>query len=1399
MNTQPSPVQLSLRRVPLLAGAALVLALGAPAGADDVDLISNGQQDPYVFLLLDVSGSMGWSIPCTAADLAETVPPCSYLCTDGECEPPLVADDPQNRLYVAKEALYELMNEIQGFNFGFATFDQDALEVEWKHWWYELTGRSDGMAYTGVTLANNFTILAPPVTDATGAVTTPGERHIFGQRHICEPNSGGAISRGVGCTAANPAMLDNPWAFERVRRWSKLDEDNDTNRPYYVRAPDGSGGGTTYRINFKPDNTVTQIPGDPVVTALLDVEQCTNSNCTSRTTLHSNLPLSFAKREDIIRWDWDPPVNVPTGGNSGFMFDVQYIPSKGGQNGWEHVGDTSNDEYPSGTYNLKYLPVTDPLGRGPAYLTGDVLPWDWQSDHRRDIQLRMAPNLIVDASATPDFGIARYFQDFRQSGETFMRLETQFYDPTNPNTPDAKPLLPSGGTPTGASMASFRSWFGDWVLVADDPDGDIDLDCKTLNLIVVTDGQASDGNDACDEATALLDLATNGTTYHLRTFVLALGDENLATSGFTNVLDCMADNGGTSDDPAIDDWPPGGDGNVDQNGDPITDGPGPLFAKNRDEIVDQLTRVLTIIGGSSKSFSAAAVERASSNVEEKIVLSSLVPVPENNVWPGRVDAYLKPLPRKTVTIDGEARRVPDRDERCTGPNDDGCLLWDAGEQIVLQAPTDAQVDAGDFNLGNGPNERRVFYASPNLVGVPDARVMLDTPTATADWENLTEALGICTADPTDATVLQTCAADSARQTEAIDVLEFLYRRKSFEDPDTMATTEYVLGEVFHSIPTLAGSPDSFRFFVQDRNNYRAYFTEHRFRRKMLAVNSNDGLLHVFDAGIYRGDEDDGDFDNGTGRELFAFAPREPMPKLVEMANPNLPPEHRYLVDGSPAHFDVLIDPQHNGTPDPDDREWRTVILSGLREGGASYYALDVTEPDNRDSDNVPDVSSGTGYLPTANGFPTLLWEFRDRGNCAGLTLGQTDPVNFPNDPRCDDDPPGDPGYKLPDLGDTWSTPGIGTIRVCEDSACNTVVEKFVMVAGGGMDPDNKTAVGKSGNYLYMIDVETGQAIYKRRLGNGSAPSEPAIVDKDKDGVLDTIYVGTTAGELFKVDIRDPQPLVTVGGALRVTDAAWSPFKIFDTGGRPIYFPPAVIFIPDPISFALAFGSGDREDLWSGVGQTTANGDGRFYMVLDTFTTFDPSNPPTPLTETALTQISLASGNSPNSNFLNPGWFFPLLDDERLISPASAILGVTVFSTFQPTITQVQNAICASRGSSKVYVVLTTNGDAVADDRFEVVKSLLSETFADVGAIDNRPDDDDDDCGDGPGQEPCPPEPSCHDSERSDKIALELLKFFPRNCRFTGETICLQATEDTTNIKVLAPIPICTTLENWKEL
>jgi Tfp pilus tip-associated adhesin PilY1 len=331
-----------------------------------------------------------------------------------------------------------------------------------------------------------------------------------------------------------------------------------------------------------------------------------------------------------------------------------------------------------------------------------------------------------------------------------------------------------------------------------------------------------------------------------------------------------------------------------------------------------------------------------------------------------------------------------------------------------------------------------------------------------------------------------------------------------------------------------GTPPSVRYFALDLESdgttcaagnpgYRCFQEKHRARRQMLLVGSNDGMLHAFDAGLPQDIDPDPvavqvDFDNGTGSEIFAYAPRATLRTVRTLAEGS---NHRWGGDGNPAAADVFIDPVHNGVPDPLDREWRSVVITGLREGGSAYFALDLTQPDLYDADGL--AAPINTYVPSCMGnvtlvddagdltancgptpFPAALWEFDD---------SVLDTTVAPTEYRLLDEDMNGVG----DLGDTWSTPTIGMVELCEGAGCdplvepNDIVRKHVAVFGGGMDPADKINPQR-GNWVYIVDIETGQTIYKRQV-EGAVAGNTAAVDTDQNGVLDRIYLARPSAAL----------------------------------------------------------------------------------------------------------------------------------------------------------------------------------------------------------------------------------------------------------------------------------------------
>jgi type IV pilus assembly protein PilY1 len=537
---------------------------------------------------------------------------------------------------------------------------------------------------------------------------------------------------------------------------------------------------------------------------------------------------------------------------------------------------------------------------------------------------------------------------------------------------------------------------------------------------------------------------------------------------------------------------------------------------------------------------------------------------------------------------------------------------------------------------------------------------------------------------------------------------------------------------------------------------------------VLLAPSNDGQLHAFDAGLYRGSVEDrrlvGRFDSGTGKELFSHIPR---PMLLHTRNMVML-ERAPGIDGQLTVDDVFIDPAHSGTPTASDREWRTVAIGAYREGGRGLYALDLTHPDpvqsrsvlnfagRSDLEFLPVPASGAvpictaleRTLPSGCGrpYPMVLWEFTDS-----------------------------------DLGLSWSKVNTGRVRVRAAGQTAAPVARFVAVFGGGLDPADPSR----GRHLYMVDVETGRTLWKRAV-DGSVPSEPAAVDTDQDGFLDTLYVGTTAGYLYKVDVGTPADLDASSG--RVDDVGqWAPFRLFDTGGREIFFRPTVVFDASTGHYAIGFGTGDRSDLWSSPrpGQS-----GRFYLIVDAgYVEGSTAIAAGPLTESSFQRFAAGSDAS-GGNFLQtpldgklPGWVLELGDDERVVTDALAVSGFLSFTTFDPD----RPDLCSFAGSGHVYALLAANGDAVAGggtERAIAIQGIAGSPIA-TNAGFNQGDP-------RSGTDPFEA-PGIHD------IRASLAALFPADCRFGAFSLNISTSLSGGEMLPLAQIPVCVARKNWTEL
>jgi outer membrane protein assembly factor BamB len=209
--------------------------------------------------------------------------------------------------------------------------------------------------------------------------------------------------------------------------------------------------------------------------------------------------------------------------------------------------------------------------------------------------------------------------------------------------------------------------------------------------------------------------------------------------------------------------------------------------------------------------------------------------------------------------------------------------------------------------------------------------------------------------------------------------------------------------------------------------------------KVIFVGTNEGFLHAFDS--------------KTGKEIFAFMPEELLkniePQFDTIEN-GVKSKHLYGVDGeiTVSHDDT----NHNFKVDAAEK---VVLYFGLRRGGKSFYALDVTTP----------------------AVPKLLWKKTMNAH-------------------------------------SWSRPAVAKLMYKPNTAPKTVV----IVGGGYSDNASGVEIAGAGNAVYILDAKTGATVWKKSVSN-PVPAPITVLDLDRNGTADRLYFSDTGGNIWRADLN----------------------------------------------------------------------------------------------------------------------------------------------------------------------------------------------------------------------------------------------------------------------------------------
>ncbi len=702
----------------------------------------------------------------------------------------------------------------------------------------------------------------------------------------------------------------------------------------------------------------------------------------------------------------------------------------------------------------------------------------------------------------------------------------------------------------------------------------------------------------------------------------------------------------------------------------------------------------------TSSFTAPVVPVTRTTSGNKIYMAFFKPL-EENFWEGNVTKFGLSTDNEIIGSDGNP------------------ATWANGAMREDAKPYWATIDWADISKSNGiHNDSRNIYT---YLGAVDN--LTDTANRfAADNPNLTAMI---LGNPTDVTVNGNPVTGRDKVINYIrgaDVLD------QDADGDSAKNRPIITGDVLHSEPLV------FDYHYADNSS-----------KTLVFFGANDGMLHaVLDVETESGGE------THYGTEAWAFIPPNQLNRLKYILEGTT---HRYYVDSSPKAY--FHDVDQDGRVDSGDGD-QVILVCGQRDGGSSYFALDITNPD------VPkylwrigsanDAETGTVELTdiTRNAGGTfqdgdtlrLLHGTEEWHDAAMVVGGEFGSVFVTYDARTlvfgvgqwlgnlttgmyqDDTGPfvfgkivsmtnTDPDVIIPELGQSWSEPQFGLVKTSAADTSGTAV----CFIGGGYSADNS-----AGEAVVAVNVFSGAVVRKftKRLPdttdytlttdtamNYSVASTVKVVDEDGNGFVDKIYVGDLGGQMW----RFGQVATDSGGdPLSFPDCDeninnWvgqilftAPTYVIDstTYTRKMFYPPSVTLEK---GYDLIFmGTGDRENACD---PTTAAD--RIYVIKDTHE-ITPLNP-IPLTETDLVDVTNPADAVPNLDHTNgdvdlngnfdQGWFIRLVDYFGADAGEKVLAqGVVFYKTFYITTFAPNNDPCLPGGNANLYALNYLTGAPV---------------------------------------------------------------------------------------------------------
>jgi type IV pilus assembly protein PilY1 len=429
----------------------------------------------------------------------------------------------------------------------------------------------------------------------------------------------------------------------------------------------------------------------------------------------------------------------------------------------------------------------------------------------------------------------------------------------------------------------------------------------------------------------------------------------------------------------------------------------------------------------------------------------------------------------------------------------------------------------------------------------------------------------------------------------------------------------VLGDFVNSSPLYMKAPN-YRYAGMPSigTSYEAFVSGLRDgTASSVYIGGNAGMFHAFDA--------------QTGVERFGYVPRGVYPDLSRLLQPGY--THRYYVDGpvTGGHW-------HDGTA------WRSVVVGTTGAGGASIFAIDVTNPASISASNV-------------------RWD---------LTKAESD-----------------------DIGHVLSRGVVGRIKT------GPTTYRWVYVTGNGYESVSNRAA------LLVIDIATGSLTtipvgptwtstmgLEARNGMGGA-----TVSYDSQRNIKGVYAGDRQGNLWRFDFSDGVPTGAKGfnGGNTALFTATGPAPA--SKRRPITAAPRLVLHPRG-GFYVIFGTGKLYD-----DGDAANVDSQ--AIYGIWEKPDHTAAIT-ATQVAPISMSTGAGDVRSFSLggvdwgTRLGWSVTLSGGERVVSDPASDLGTLSIASFMPG---GAGDPCVGGGTSYMYRFDYTTGEVLGTPANGVVGEI----------------------------------------------------------------------------------------------